>query len=97
MTQPKIADAEFPGIILQRVYLLARHRILNGFVLIDRRNIMIGNSIGFFGTQKAQLSVSHALKGLRTGDFVAIMPVDVQLGWSVGNSCYHVPVPYFIE
>jgi len=66
-------------------------------VLIQGRNIVIGDGVGFFGTQKAQLSVSQTLKGLGAGNFVAIMPVDVQLGRPVGHSSDYVPVPYFIE
>ena len=90
-------QSEFLGILRQRCHLLGRYWVLDRFVLIVRRGVVVGHTIDFVRTETLQSPTPHAFKSLGRRHFVAIQAVDVQLRRSVVHLLHHVLVPYLIK
>ena len=90
-------DAKLGGVAGKGVDLVARHRVGDGLVLVDGGDIMVGRADGALGTHHSDAAAAQSLKGLGTGDFVAVVAVDIELVGSVGDAVDNVGIPYFIE
>ena len=94
---PVMSQAEFFGILLQRIHLSPRNRVFNRLVLIVCRSVMVGHAEHFFGTQHFQPPCTKPCKRLRAGHFVAIQPINIKLRRTVLDRSHHVRIPYFVK
>ena len=94
---PEMCQPEFLGIPCQRVYLLARYRVLDGFVLVVRRRIMVRHTENLFRTEAAEPPCPQALESLRTGHLMAVEAVDIKLCGTIFHLLHHVGVPDLIK
>ena len=60
-----VRQSELGGILRQRVHLFLRYRILDGFVLIMSRGVMVWHTIDLLGTETLQSPAPHPVEGLR--------------------------------
>ena len=90
-------QSEIGCILRQHIYLIPGNRILNRFILIVCRRIMIRHTENLPRTETLQTSGPHAFKGLWRCHLMTIESVDIQLRGAVGYLLDYMPVPYFIK
>ncbi|OAV74870.1 hypothetical protein Barb7_01573 [Bacteroidales bacterium Barb7] len=64
---------------------------------MQRRDVVVGDTCHLCGTERAQSPLAETGEGLRTGYFVAVEAVDIQLYRSVGQRIYDMLFPDFVE
>ena len=92
-----ICQSEFGSILFECIHLRLRYKILNGFILIVGRRVMIGHTVYLLRTEALQSSGPHAFKGLGRCHLVAVQAVDIQLLWTIFHLLHHMCIPYFIK
>ncbi|OPZ96208.1 MAG: hypothetical protein BWY72_01763 [Bacteroidetes bacterium ADurb.Bin416] len=97
VSQTEKRHSKFLGISGECFHLVAGNDIGDGEFLIEGGDVVVRHAKGIGRPQHGEFPVSQSLKSLRTGHFVAIMPVDVQLCGTVFHRGDHVFVPDFVE
>ena len=97
VSQSVIGESEFASVAGQSLYLVARYGVGDGLVLVECGYVVVGRTGGLCRAEYTQFPLSQFVEGLRAGNFVAVVPVDVQL---IGTTFYrsdHMGVPYLVE
>ena len=92
-----VCQSKLLGILSQRVHLLLRDGVSDGFVLVVRGCVVVGHAVDVVRTEALQSTGSHAIESLGRRHLVTIEAVDVQLGGTIVNNLYDVLVPYLIK
>ena len=92
-----VGKTKFSGILRQCVNLLLGYRVLDGFVLIVGRSVMVGHTVDMVGTEALESSLPHTSECLWRRHLVAIETVDVKLCGTVFYLLNDVLVPDFIK
>ena len=92
-----VCQSKLLGILSQRVHLLLRDGVGNGFVLVVRGCVVVGHAVDVVRTETLQTTGSHAIESLGRRHLMTIEAVDVQLGGTIVNNLYDVLVPYLIK
>ena len=93
----EMSQAEIFGILCQSIYLCFRNRILNRFILVMCRSIVIRHTIYMIRTKDFHPACAQSRKSLRTSYFMTIKPVYIKLSRSLLNLLYHMGVPNLIK
>ncbi len=73
-----VGDAELGSVTAQRLDLLGRHLVGDRLVDVGRRNVVVLGGDRQLGTPDAPASQTQPLEGLRAGDLVDEVEIDVQ-------------------
>ena len=92
-----VCQTEFCRILRQHVNLLTRYRVLDGFILVVCRRIVIGHAVYSLRTEAFQSPGPHTLESLRRRHFVAVEAVDIKLCRPVFHLLHHVLIPYLVK
>ena len=92
-----ITKAKIACILGKSIYLLARHGVGNGFILVVSRRVVVGHTKDLLRSEAFNATCPKARKSLWACHLVCIEAVDVKLVGAIGYVLYHVFVPYFIE
>ena len=93
----EMLQTEIFRILSQRIHLRLRNSILDRFILIVRRRIVVGHTEYLFRTETFKTSGTQSGKSLRAGYFMAVKPVYVKLRGAVLNLLHNVGIPNFIK
>ena len=93
----EMLQTEIFRILSQRIHLHLRNSILDRFILIVRRRIVVGHTEYLFRTETFNTSGTQSGKSLRAGYFMAVKPVYVKLRGAVLNLLHNVGIPNFIK
>ena len=72
-----LSKAKVVCILCERVNLLTRYGVGNGFVLIMGRCVMVGHTEDVVGAEAFQSTALESCKGLRTRHLVCVKAIDV--------------------
>ena len=92
-----VGQSELAGITLQRVHLLLRHGVGDGFVLVVSGRVVVGHAVNLSRTEALQTARTQTVESLRRCHLVTIEPVNIKLCGTVGHNLHHVLVPYLVE
>ncbi len=90
------ADAEFLAVLFELRDLLGRDRIQDGQRTVGGRDAVVGGGDGEIGAADFEAAFAQALEGLRRGDFVHQMQIDVDKAGRAGLFVDDVGVPDFL-
>ena len=94
---PVAADAEIAAVGFQLRDLLGGDRVDDGQRAVGGGDAVVGGGDGQIGAADFEAALAQALKGLRRGDFVDQVQVDVEQGGRAGLFVDHVRVPEFFD
>ena len=92
-----MGKSELGCILGEGVHLLTRNGILDRFVLIVCRCIVIGHTEYLLGAETFQSACTHAVECLRRCYLVTVQAVDIQLRRTSLHLLHHVLIPYLIK
>ena len=90
MDQTKLGGVPFQGLHLPSADFIREKRAFC-------RNIMVRHADYPLGAQNAAATLPYALEGLRTGHFVTVKPVYVELSGTTVDDGHDVTVPNLVE
>ena len=93
----EFGNAEFGAIGIERFHLQARHRIGNALRAIGRRHVVIGHGNRRIGSTRDTVGQLEAFEGLRAGDFVHQMAIDIKQRGAVVLDMHHMGVPQLLK
>ena len=92
----EIRQPVFFGVRVQRINLQARDRVGNTLRAVRGWHVMVGyDQIGCI-TPRLAAGQLQAFKGLRTGDFMHQMAIDIENGGAVVCGVNHMRLPEFV-
>src|SRR5512133_3711700 len=97
MVKPKQFNAIFLAVFTEPFNLVSRQFIADRQMLVFCGYIMVGSGNCITWPEDRNTSFFQTIKCLRAGNFMYIMPVNVENIGSVFNGSHHMTVPYFIE
>ncbi len=89
----KLDNAKLPAVAVQRLDLLARHRIVDPMAAVSRWNVVIGHGQHRIDAPGLAVRQPQALEGLRRGHFVDQMTVDVQQRRAIRVGAHDMCIP----
>src|SRR5579872_2444954 len=92
-----ILDAEFLDVAFERFDLLARFRFLDAARTVGRRHVVVGDRDRRVGTAHAAARGAQAFEGLRAGDLVDEVAVDIKEARPVGLGVDEMAFPDLVE
>ena len=92
----EVADAEFLAVLFQLRDLIGRDRIQDGQRTVGGRDAVVGGCDGQIGATDFKAAIAQPLEGLRRGDFVHQMKIDVNKAGGAGLFMDDVGAPYFL-
>src|SRR5574344_96780 len=92
----KMLDAKFCTVCLQRVHLLATHRVID-HLLLGRRCVVVWHSHHMVRTEHLDVLVAQSVERLWTCHLVSIQAVYIELSRTIFHVLNHVSIPYFIK
>jgi hypothetical protein len=97
MIEPTQLNSMFFAIFGQHVNLVSREIFLDGQVLVNGRNVVVGCGNRVLGPENFQSTTLQSEESHRTGHFMYQVPVNIQYIGTTFNLCDDVAVPYFIK
>jgi hypothetical protein len=93
----EMVKTELLSILSEGIYLRFAHLILDRFVLVVGRGVMVGHTEDIFRAEAFDSATSHPLESLGACHLMAIEAVDVELFGSILDVLHHVAVPDFVK
>ena len=93
----EVRQSKVTSIASQSIYLRPRHSILDRFVLIMRRSVVIRHTINMVGPETLDTALAQSFKSLRAGHLVAIEAVNIELYRAILHLLNHVGVPNLVK
>ena len=92
-----VGDAELGGVGGEHLELLGRDRVLDRLVDVLGGHVVVGGGDGEVGPAHAAARQPDAVEGLRAGDLVDEVEIDVEQVGLAGCAAHHVAVPHLLR
>ena len=94
---PEMGQAEFLRIGGKSVNLFFGNRVLNRFVLVMGRGVVVRHAEDLLRAETFQAPGLHPFESLRAGHLMAIKAVNIKLCRSVLDDIHHVRIPNLVN
>ena len=94
---PEMSQTEFLRIGGKSVNLFLGYGILDRFVLVMGRGVVVRHAEDLLRTETFQAPGLHPFESLRAGDLMAIKAVNIKLCRSVLDDVHHVRIPNLVK
>jgi hypothetical protein len=93
----KMGKTKLVSITCKCLYLMTRHRFLDGFILILCGDIVVGHAVDSVGAKAFDATASEVIKSLWRCYFMTVESVNIELRGTIFDFVHNVRVPYFIK